>query len=188
MAKQRTLGQYRTIDLFCFVLMLALFEPVLHFAATRLFPAEPYTVSVTAAVTAIVLMWWGPWAAIHAVFGGIMACLLAGARIDQYLIYGFGNLFSLAALLLLKKWGKEETRKDVLHSIAFALVTALLMQLGRAVMALILGNGLLLCLGFFTTGVITDLFTVVIVWIARRLDGIFEDQIHYLLRIQKEPQ
>ena len=188
MAKQRTLGQYRTIDLFCFVLMLALFEPVLHFAATRLFPAEPYTVSVTAAVTAIVLMRWGPWAAIHAVFGGIMACLLAGARIDQYLIYGFGNLFSLAALLLLKKWGKEETRKDVLHSIAFALVTALLMQLGRAVMALILGNGLLLCLGFFTTGVITDLFTVVIVWIARRLDGIFEDQIHYLLRTQKEPQ
>lgn len=188
MAKQRTLGLYRTIDLFCFVLMLALFEPVLHFAATRLFPAEPYTVSVTAAVTAIVLMRWGPWAAIHAVFGGIMACLLAGARIDQYLIYGFGNLFSLAALMLLKKWGKEETRKDALHSIAFALVTALLMQLGRAVMALILGNGLLLCLGFFTTGVITDLFTVVIVWIARRLDGIFEDQIHYLLRIQKEPQ
>ena len=188
MAKQRSLGQYRTIDLFCFVLMLALFEPVLHFAATRLFPAEPYTVSVTAAVTAIVLMRWGPWAAIHAVFGGIMACLLSGARVDQYLIYGFGNLFSLAALLLLKKWGKEETRKDALHSIAFALVTALLMQLGRAAVALILGNGLPLCLGFFTTGVITDLFTVVIVWIARRLDGIFEDQIHYLLRIQKEPQ
>lgn len=188
MAKQRSLGQYRAIDLFCFALMLALFEPVLHFAATRLFPAEPYTVSVTAAVTAIVMMRWGPWAAIHAVFGGIMACLLAGARVDQYLIYGFGNLLSLASLLLLKAWGKEETRKDVLHSIAFALVTALLMQLGRALMALILGNGVGVSLGFFTTGVITDLFTVVVVWIARRLDGIFEDQIHYLLRIQKEPQ
>ena len=188
MAKQRSLGQYRAIDLGCFVLMLALFEPVLHFTATRLFPAEPYTVSVTAAVTAIVMMRWGPWAAIHAVFGGILACFLSKARADQYLIYGLGNLFAMAALLLLKKWGKEETRKEVLHSIAFALMTALLMQLGRAVMALILGNGLLLCLGFFTTGVITDLFTVVVIWIARRLDGIFEDQIHYLLRIQKEPQ
>lgn len=188
MAKQRTLGQYRAIDLFCFALMLALFEPVLHFAATRLFPAEPYTVSVTAAVTAIVMMRWGPWTGIHAVLGGVLACLLAKARADQYLIYGFGNLLSLASLLLLKAWGKEETRKDVLHSIAFALVTALLMQLGRALMALILGNGVGVSLGFFTTGVITDLFTVVVVWIARRLDGIFEDQIHYLLRIQKEPQ
>ena len=188
MARQRTLGQYRAIDLFCFALMLALFEPVLHFAATRLFPAEPYTVSVTAAVTAIVLMRWGPWAAIHAALGGVLACLLAKARADQYLIYGLGNLLSLASLLLLKAWGKEETRKDALRSIGFALMTALLMQLGRALVALALGNGVGVSLGFFTTGVITDLFTVVVVWIARRLDGIFEDQIHYLLRIQKEPQ
>ena len=188
MARQRSLGEYRAIDLVCFLLMLAVFEPVLHLAATRLFPAEPYTVSVVAALTAIVMMRWGPWAAIHAALGGVLACLLSKARFDQYLIYGLGNLLSLLALLLLRAWGKEETRKDVLRSIAFALMTALLMQLGRALMALLLGNDLAVCLGFFTTGVVTDLFTVVVVWIARRLDGIFEDQIHYLLRIQKEPQ
>ena len=188
MAKQRSLGQYRAIDLFCFALMLAIFEPVLRFAATKLFPAEPYTVSVVAAITAIVMMRWGSWASVHAVFGGVLACLLARARWDQYLIYGLGNLLSLLSLLLLRAWGKEQTRKDVLQSIGFGLVTALLMQLGRAITALVLGNDLALCLGFFTTGVITDLFTVVVVWIARRLDGIFEDQIHYLLRIQKETQ
>ena len=185
MARQRSLGEYRAIDLGCFVLMMAAFEPVLHFAATRLFPAEPYTVSAVAALTAIVMMRWGPWAAIHAVFGGVLACLLAGARWDQYLIYGVGNLLSLVALLL-KAWGKEETQKDVLQSIGFGLMTALLMQLGRGLLALALGSELRICLGFFTTGVVTDLFTVVVVWIARRLDGIFEDQIHYLLRIQKD--
>ena len=188
MAKQRSLGQYRAIDLAAFTIMLALFEPVLHFAATRLFPAEPYTVSVTAAVTAIVLMRWGPWAAIHAVLGGVLVCFLSRARGDQYLVYGLGNLLSLGALLLLRAWGKEETRKDALQSIGFGLMTALLMQLGRAIVALLLGSDWRICLGFFTTGVVTDLFTVVIVWIARRLDGIFEDQIHYLLRIQKETQ
>ena len=186
MARQRSVGEYRAIDLTCFALMLILFEPVLHYAATRLFPAEPYTVSVAAAITAIVMMRWGPWAAIHAVLGGVLACFLAGARADQYLIYGLGNLLSLAALLLLRAWGKEETRKDALQSIGFALMTALLMQLGRALVALILGNGWRMSLGFFTTGVVTDLFTGVVVWIARRLDGIFEDQIHYLRRIQKE--
>ncbi len=46
---------------------------------------------------------------------------------------------------------------------ACLLMTALLMQLGRALVALVLGNGLGVSLGFFTTGVITDLFTVVVV-------------------------
>lgn len=186
MARQRSLGEYRAIDLFCFLLILAVFEPALHFAATKLFPAEPYSVSVVAAITAIVMMRWGPWAAIHAAAGGILACVLAGARRDQYLIYGLGNLLSLAALLVLNKWGKEETRKDTLKSMAFGLAAVLLMQLGRALVALVFGSGWQVCLGFFTTDVITDLFTVVIIWIARRLDGVFEDQIHYLLRIQKD--
>lgn len=188
MARQRSLGEYRAIDLGCFALMLVLFEPILYFAATKLFPAEPYTVSAVAALTAIVMMRWGPWAGIHAALGGALACFLSGARWDQYLIYGLGNLLSLAALLLLKAWGKEETRKDALQSVGFGLVTVLLMQLGRGVLALALGNSWRVCLGFFTTGVITDLFTVVVIWIARRLDGIFEDQIHYLRRIQKETQ
>ena len=183
-----TFRQYRQMDLTVFGAMLVVAEALIVLAATRWFPAEAYTVSIVAAVTSIVLMRWGPWAGIHAALGGVLVCLLAKARADQYLIYGLGNLLSLASLLLLKAWGKEETRKDALRSIGFALMTALLMQLGRALVALVLGNGLGVSLGFFTTGVITDLFTVVVVWIARRLDGIFEDQIHYLLRIQRESQ
>ena len=80
MARRRSLGEYRAIDLFCFALMLALFEPVLHLAATKLFPAEPYSVSAAAAITAIVLMRWGPWAGIHSALGGVLVCLLAKAR------------------------------------------------------------------------------------------------------------
>ena len=188
MNHRMTFRQYRQMDLAVFGGMLVLAETMIVLAATRWFPAEAYTVSAVAAVTAIVLMRWGPWAGIHSALGGVLVCLLAKARADQYLIYGLGNLLSLASLLLLKAWGKEETRKDALQSMGFALVTALLMQLGRAMLALVTGNGLGVCLGFFTTGVITDLFTVVVVWIARRLDGIFEDQIHYLLRIQRESQ
>ena len=40
--------------------------------------------------------------------------------------------------------------------------------------------------GFFTTEAITDLFTLVILWIVRRLDGILEEQQHYLKRIREE--
>jgi hypothetical protein len=39
------------------------------------------------------------------------------------------------------------------------------------------------CLGFFTTDALSLLFTGLILWVARLLDGIFENQRHYLLRI-----
>lgn len=186
MSRQRSLGEYRAIDLSLFAIMLGIFETVIHAAATRLFPAEPYTVSVIAAITAIVLMRWGPYAAIHAVLGGVVFCFVSGATLQQYAIYCVGNLFALGALLLFRWIGKEGIRTDTLRSMAFALVVQLLMQFGRMAVALAFGNPIAVCLGFFTTDVISDMFTVIVVWIARRLDGIFEDQKHYLVRIQKE--
>ncbi|MBR3270372.1 MAG: hypothetical protein IKI59_00505 [Clostridia bacterium] len=186
MNRQQSLGEYRAIDLGLFGVMLAVFETILVTAATKLFPAEPYTVSLAAAITAIVLMRWGAFAAIHAVLGGLVFCIASGATVQQYGIYCVGNLFALGALLLFRWLGKEGIRADALRSMAFALIVQLLMQLGRMAVALALGNPIAVCAGFFTTDVISDLFTVVIIWIARRLDGVFEDQKHYLIRLQKE--
>ena len=84
--------------------------------------------------------------------------------------------------------GAERIRKDGFLSVCFGLLVLLLMQLGRALMALLLGAGFSACLGFFTTDALSLLFTGVIIWIARRLDGIFENQKHYLLRIHKEEE
>ena len=63
------------------------------------------------------------------------------------------------------------------------MVTLLLMQAGRAAISMILGTAPAAAAGFITTDVITYIFTVTIVWIASRLDGILEDQKHYLQRI-----
>jgi len=64
----------------------------------------------------------------------------------------------------------------------------LLMQLGRAALAAALGFPGAACLGFITTDILSILFTVFIVWTVRRIEGLFEDQKNYLLRIQKEQQ
>jgi hypothetical protein len=79
--------------------------------------------------------------------------------------------------------GGERIRLDPLLSIGFGLLTLLLMQLGRALVALVFGTPFQACLGFFTTDALSLLFTGLIIWVARRLDGIFENQRHYLLRI-----
>lgn len=186
MQKRRTVKQYRTLDLAMFALMLTVAETLAVTAARRWFPNEPYTVSVTPAITAIVMMRWGPWAGLHAALGGVIFCLTSGAGTRHYIIYGLGNLLSLAALGYIRSATPEGIRESVWKSMALALMVTLLMQLGRALIAVIMGSAPAAALGFFTTDVITVLFTLVLIWIARRLDGIFEEQNHYLLRLRQE--
>lgn len=189
MKGQRTVGRYRAIDLTLFAVMLTVFEWIVVTAATRWFPNEPYTVSVVPAVVAIVMFRWGPWAAIHAVLGGLVLCRASGASGAQYVIYGAGNLLSLLSLLLIKALGGwEKTRDDVLKTLLYGLTVVLLMQLGRALVSLFFGTSPAQAVGFFTTDVISDLFTLVIVWIARRLDGMLENQYHYLVRVKREQE
>ena len=195
-----TLKQYRNLDLFLFAVMLIISESLIVNAAIRWFPDQLYTVSVCAAIVSIVLMRWGPWAAVHAVLGGLVYCFFSGGRPEQYLIYCAGNLFALLSLIWFRIFGKERISEDGILTVFFALATQLFMQLGRAVTAFILlraspgsappgtqsfAGALSFCIGFITTDALSGLFTAVILWIARRQDGLFEDQKHYLLRIQE---
>ncbi len=183
---QRTVSQYRAIDISLFTLMALISEALLVSAAKRWFPIEAYTVSATAALTAIVMVRWGPWAALPAAAGGLAGCLAAGAVPTQYAVYCLGNQLALLMLLPLRRLGDERLRTDALRAMGFGLGTLLLMQLGRALVALAFGAALSAVAGFFLTDAVSALFTVIIMWIVRRLDGMLEDQHHYLLRVQAE--
>ena len=183
-----TVARYRGIDLTLFAGMLFVFEGIIITASTRWFPGEPYTVSVAPLIVAVVMMRWGPWAGIHAVLGGLVFCMLSGADARQYVIYCGGNLFSLGALMVLKALGDEAIRQDMLKTWFYGLVVMALMYLGRALLSLLFGTPFTTALGFFTTEIITVLFTLVLLWIVRRLDGVFENQNHYLLRVKQEQE
>ena len=181
-----TFKQYRGIDLAIFAAILALTEFLIVKAAKSWFPDELYTVSVTAAVTAIVMMRWGPFAGLHAALGGLVYTWVSGGNAQQFVIYIVGNGLSMAALLLFKAFGKEKIRKSFLLTLLFALTVVVAMQIGRGLVAMIFGSGIGVIWKFMSTDALSDLFTMVVVWVASRLDGIFEDQKHYLLRQQKE--
>ena len=182
MQRQRSWQEYRAIDLALLALGLAIFEFIIVRAANWWFPGQPFTVSLAAAMASIVYMRWGAWGAIHAVEAGLVYCFFSGATGEQYLIYCVGNLVSVAAVLLLKVMGKERVRTGHL-SLIFPLLVQVLMQAGRAATALALGAETANIVGFFTTDSLSLLFTFVIIWIARKLDGVYEDQKHYLLRL-----
>ena len=186
MKKQISFRQYRAMDLFLFTALLCGCEALITLGATRWFPGEPYTLSITPAVTAIVMVRWGGFAAIPAVLGAVVFCFVSGAALPQYLIYCVGNLASLVLTRLLCGDGWKRLHENVLMAMLYGLSTALLMQLGRFVLGLVMGGSLRVCVGFVTTDTLSTLFAVLIVWIARRLDGMLEEQRHYLHRVAEE--
>ena len=187
MKRQRSWKEYRAIDLALLALALAVFEFIIVRAANWWFPGQPFTVSLAAAMASIVYMRWGAWGAIHAVEAGFVFCLFSGATGEQFVIYCAGNLFSVLAVVLLRAVGKERVRTGHL-SLVFPILVQVLMQAGRAAVALVLGAAPANVVGFFTTDSLSLLFTFVIIWIARKLDGVYEDQKHYLLRVHAEQE
>lgn len=187
MKRQITFEQYRTIDLAILLAVMAACQTAISFASTGWFADQLYVATPIAALTALVMMRWGGWAAIHAVLGGLLFVLLAQGSWQHYIIYGAGNALSLLALQLLKTLGKENVRQNVMHSLGFGLCLQALMWLGRTLLALLLGYGMA-SLGFITTDILSGVFSLVIIWVVRRIDGLFEDQKHYLLRMESERQ
>ena len=186
MNRQISLAQYRTIDLGILAAVLAISQVAIHMAATTWFADQLYIVSPVAIMVTLVLMRWGPWAAVHAVGGGLLFAYISGGNWQHFVIYGAGNALSLLALIVFKISSKEKVRLSALGTMGFAVCVQALMWVGRAGVAAAFGHDLAVCLGFITTDALSVLFTVCIAWAIRRIDGLFEDQIHYLLRVQGE--
>lgn len=189
MEKRRSLAQYRLVDLALWGVLLFVFESIILTASVRWFPGQPYTVSLVPAIVAVVLVRWGPYAAFHAVLGGLLLCVQSQASPAQFAVYCIGNLGPLALLPWLSVWrSRQGVWREALPVLGFGLAVLLLIQTGRALISLLFGASLPVAAGCYTTESVTDLFTLVLLWIVRRLDGVLEDQRHYLRRIQEEEE
>ncbi len=186
MGESSGLAKYRATDLFIWALLLCLFEILIVKAGTTLFASQPYTVSLVPAIVAIVYMRWGGFGAILAFLGGIVLCLAGGLglEIKQCTVYAVGNLFSVLVLPILRG-RKKIIRDNIFLSAIFASAVAFLMQVGRAVVSLILGDVISGAMSFVTTDVLSGVFAIILVLIARRMDGVFESQVSYLIRLKE---
>ncbi|MBQ6646545.1 MAG: hypothetical protein IJM56_07685 [Clostridia bacterium] len=188
MEKRRSLSLYRLIDTAIWLALMLVFESLVVRAALKWFPAQAYYVSVVPAIAAIVYMRWGAWGVIHAVLGGAVTGLMMGFGKDGILIYMLGNALSVLAVGLIKLFGSESLRKDVLKTLLYGLTVFVLMLAGKALVAVALGSPIKQAFTAFAPEVVILLFTEVILWIARRLDGVFEPQAHYVRRVQQEQE
>lgn len=178
--------KYQGIDLMIWVILLFVFEFLTVKAGSVWFSSQPWSLSIVPALTAIVYMRWGAYGILYAFLGGIAVSFASDATSMQYVIYSFGNLLSALLLLMFRTVGKAGVRDKTSLSVIFALLAALLMQTGRGIVSVILGYDAGGIIGFISTDILSTAFSVLIVLITRRLDGVFEDQISYLIRVNNE--
>lgn len=179
--------QYRFTDLLIFAAILAAFELILHFAF-KAFEGNGafFTFSPMVPIIVLVMMRWGWISVFYAVGDGALFCLLNGAGFESYVIYCAGNAFVILLLFFTRFVGKERIRKSLYLSMLMVLLGWLLTVFGRSAVAACFGINFAEAL----TGQLWELISLAVglLLIAgmRKLDGIFEDQKHYLLRMEEE--
>ena len=184
--------QYKYTDLFFFALILGISE-LLVFCAFRFWFADVidrFYINFMLAIVLTVIMRWGWVGGLYAVADGVILCAVEGGDWKMYLTYIIGNACILAVLLLTKFVGKERIRSKWYLTVAYVAVGWIAVNLGIACMNAIFGNSFLTALlssfGFGVYGALPFVAAVVVILFLRRLNGMFEDQKHYLKRLDEE--
>lgn len=178
--------QYRNIDLTVLSVLLLLSEGITTFATTKWFVGVPFAISTTLIFIIITMMRWGVFAFIPAAVGGIVFSIASGAGATQFVIYTAGNLFALLPCIFLHFVDKEKVRKSIFLLTVLSVLSYVSLALGRWLVSLIFEPSIKSLLVYLTTDIVTLLFTTVILVLMRGVDGMIEDQRHYLVRLSEE--
>lgn len=178
--------QYKLTDLFLFAAILAGFELILHFAMVAFGDNANFTFSPMVPLVLLVMMRWGWVSVFYAVGDGALYVLLKGGNWQSFVIYCVGNAFIMLLLLFTRFVGKERIRKSAYLSISFVVLGWILTVLGRSAVATTVGGDFVYALVQQLYDLVSMVIGVIIILIMRKLDGMFEDQKHYLRRFDDE--
>lgn len=179
-----TFKQYRSADLTIFAVLTVIFEALVTLGATTWFPGQMYSVTIVYLMFVLVLMRWGAYSGIVAFLSGVAYCVALKATLPMYVIVCGGNLFGLFALFM-HKMGKQKIRDSVGWSILYAFVCFACISVGRLLISLAFELQKEV-IQYILYDVFSAVFAVVIVLVCRKQNGMFEDQKHYLLRVDAE--
>lgn len=186
-----SLKRYRATDLFLFTVILAIFDLLAHFAIVLLPGGAFYMFTLTVPIVLLMMMRWGWWGVLYAIFDGVVLSALNAPNVWQnYLSYSIGNAAILLLLIPLHYIGKQKIAGKWYLTALFVVLGWLVMNLFTSFVQFICGEGFLSSLlgnmGFGLTGFMSLAVGMILLLVLRKLDGMFEDQIHYLKRLDEE--
>ena len=187
-----SIRQYKYTDLFFFALVLGLSELLVFLSFEFWFKntLDKFYINFMLAIVLTVIMRWGWVGGIYAVADGVVQCAIQGGNWQAYLSYIIGTACIMSVLILTKLVGKERIRSKWYLTLAYIALAWVSVNLGVTCMSAIFGESFLVALttsfGLGVYGVFPLFAAVAVIMFLRRLDGMFEDQKHYLLRQDKE--
>ena len=184
--KELTFKQYRQIDLTFLCILTAIFEAVATLASNTWFSLQAMTISITLTLTCIAIIRWGALGIITTLTGSVVYCLLSSATTKHYIIYCVGSLFCLVVIPLLNLLKKERVKKDFVYRLMFVGATYFSIAIGRWLCSLPFTFSFGTILAFIFSDILSLLFAIVVLSIAKNADGLLEDQKSYLLRLENE--
>lgn len=183
MRKQITLSEYRAGDITIFTVLMI----VVEFLAIKgiVWFSEIYAISLFLALILIVMRRWKLWAIVPMLASAITVCAVNKAEFYVYVIHIIGNLFVLLAMI----WFKiaKNNFKEGHYLILYSLSAYVLMCFGKSFIGFLYGEKFTtLFIGFLGVNALNVVIAIIVLFIVRKLDGVFEDQIEYLKRVQEE--
>ena len=146
--------------------------------------------SLMVPIALLVIMRWGWCGIFYALGDGLLLCLLnlGNENFNPALfgVYIIGNAFIAVTLLLTKFIGKERIASKWYLSALFVSVGWLAVFFGRACVGACFGLGFVTIMQSQLWDLLSLAVGLALILLLRRLDGMFEDQKHYLLRLDKE--
>lgn len=186
-----SLRQYRLTDLFIFAAILVVFDLLAYYAPKFMPNSAVFTFMLTVPMVVLVMIRWGWPSVFFAIGDGIAISLMYNANSWQsYVSFVCGNSCIMLLLIVIKFIGKQKITEKWYFSVLFVVSAWILSNLGTSCVQAICGYDFLTCLGgnfgISVNGLMSLAIGVVLILILRKLDGMFEDQKHYLLRLDAE--
>lgn len=182
---------YKFVDLFLFMVIMAVLEAVNVFAVKQWFDKMYFSVSLMFTVSLIVFVRWNLWGAIFPVVHGILycafLCVFESVGVDSFVIYAVGNAFIIPVWFIFKFIPKEKLFSKWYLTLIYPALAFVLVLLGRSAVAACFGYNFAETLGqtLFTES-LNIVFAAVALLILRRVNGMLVDQKKYLLGIARE--
>lgn len=191
-------GRYRATDLLLFAIILTAFSLISFFAFNEWFAADSsrYIFSISIPIALLAMVRWNWYGMFYAVYDGLLFCILLLATdrfgeapvLQSFLVYGIGNAFVGLAYLMVHFMGYKRIAAKWYFTVLYMLCGWAAVLVGKVIVSICFGAGVgSAFLGFLGARDLLSLaMGIVILLVMRKLDGMFENQRDYLIRLDKE--
>lgn len=185
-----SIKQYRLGDLFMFTVIAVIAELVCYYSQIWFSGAAFFTLNLMLPVITLVIVRWGWQGIVLAVAEGALYCAIRGSSWQAYIIYMVSNAAIAIELLVVWLIGAERLKKRWYWAFLVVLSGWVTVNFTRTCIYTAFYGSFVTMLGYSfgqaDGGLLALVMGELIILVCRRLDGLFENQKKYLLRLEKE--